>query len=552
MTDAVTGQSPNALNGGLTLLVVALVISMSAGWLAYSLNWGLQERTNLMIETELAFLVSEIPTLEHHERPEYLKEMDLLRQNISSLTSLPDVIIGRVGSVGSIVITLVLLAGVHPALLFLPLFGIPSLRIAISTARRTRKKNEEIAEPRRLGGYLYYATTLPAMGKEVRVFGLADELVTRFLRTNEDFDRAEERTQVTNALWTALGWSTFAVGFIAAIGFVSARVLSGASNLGELVLAVSLASQVNVQVSALAGGLSTFTTALDAARRWGWLRDHSTQVLERLAGRDGTTAPGQLRKGIELRDISFTYPGTEKVVLENVNATFPAGSTIAIVGDNGAGKTTIVKLLSRFYEPTSGEVFVDDVPLSDIQVGSWRSKLSAAFQDFAHFEFSAREVVGIGNLAQIEDVVAVEAALERAHASDVAPGLPQGLSTQLGRSFDGGVELSTGQWQKLAVGRAMMRETPILLLLDEPTASLDAVTEHALFQRYTDAARRSADESGAITILVSHRFSTVRMADLILVIDKGHVVEQGSHHELMELDGVYAELYRMQSKAYVE
>jgi ATP-binding cassette subfamily B protein len=193
---------------------------------------------------------------------------------------------------------------------------------------------------------------------------------------------------------------------------------------------------------------------------------------------------------------------------------------------------------------------VDGVDLRALPVDEWRSRMSAGFQDFARLELLARETVGVGSLPAIDDAGVVGAALDRAAAADVVQAMAQGLETQVGRSFEGGTELSGGQWQKLALGRAMMRERPLLLVLDEPTAALDADTEHALFERYAGAARAVAAESGGITVLVSHRFSTVRMADMIVVVGGGTVTEVGTHAELMAAAGVYAELYELQARAY--
>jgi ATP-binding cassette subfamily B protein len=209
-----------------------------------------------------------------------------------------------------------------------------------------------------------------------------------------------------------------------------------------------------------------------------------------------------------------------------------------------------VKLLCRFYDPTDGTIRVDGVDLRRIDPARWRERLSAGFQDFAKFELIARETVGVGALWSIDDEDAVRAALARASADGVVDTLPNGFDTQLGKSFGGGAELSGGQWQKLALGRAMMRPAPVLLVLDEPTAALDAQTEHALFERYVGAARRSAAATGAITVLVSHRFSTVRMADTIVVIDGARVAEFGTHDELLAARGLYAELYELQARAY--
>jgi len=259
--------------------------------------------------------------------------------------------------------------------------------------------------------------------------------------------------------------------------------------------------------------------------------------------------PDVLRHGIRLDHVSFAYPGTSRLVLEDVSLSLPAGSVVAIVGENGAGKTTLVKLLARMYEPTSGSILVDNLPLARIPADQWRGRLAGAFQDFFRFEFRARHTVGLGDLPRLNDERAVLAAVERAGASDVISRLPSGLETQLGPTWPAGVEVSFGQWQKLALARGFMRDHPLLLVLDEPTAALDAETEHALFERYAAAAGGSRD-AGHVTILVSHRFSTVRMADLIVVLEGARLIEVGTHDELKAKGGHYAELYDIQAAAY--
>jgi ATP-binding cassette subfamily B protein len=217
---------------------------------------------------------------------------------------------------------------------------------------------------------------------------------------------------------------------------------------------------------------------------------------------------------------------------------------VALVGENGAGKTTLVKLLCRFYEPTAGGILVDGSPLGDIHAATWRAHLAAGFQDFARVEYLLRESVGIGDLPALDDRDRVGAALRLVEADGMAP-----LDAQLGLQW-AGVELSTGQWQKVAVARASMRPAPLLLVLDEPTSGLDPHAEHVLFERYALAARQAARQRGAVTLLVSHRFSTVRTADLIAVLDGGRLVDHGTHEELYRRGGLYAELYGIQSRAY--
>jgi ATP-binding cassette subfamily B protein len=274
-------------------------------------------------------------------------------------------------------------------------------------------------------------------------------------------------------------------------------------------------------------------------------------------------------------------------VLRDLDLFIPAGRSLAIVGENGAGKTTLVKLLARLYEPTAGCILVDGVDLRRLDPDAWRARIAAGFQDFARFELLAREAVGVGHLARIGDAAAVRGALGKAGAAQVVTSLPRSLETQLGRDWHGGVDLSGGEWQRLALGRAFMREGPLLLVLDEPTAAIDAPTEHALFERFAAAARSGASRGprpsrasggapagvepaeratpegvqqasdlgwggrrGTVTLLISHRFSTVRMADLILVLDGGRVIERGSHEELMQRRGLYAELFELQAAAY--
>jgi ATP-binding cassette subfamily B protein len=286
---------------------------------------------------------------------------------------------------------------------------------------------------------------------------------------------------------------------------------------------------------------------MDGSRRLAWLEDYAASV----AASGDLPVPTNLHRGVRLDHVSFAYPGTSRVVLDDVSLTLPAGAVVAIVGENGAGKTTLVKLLAKMYEPSSGTIFVDETPLARVPADQWRARLAGAFQDFFRFEFLAGQTVGLGDVHRLNDEPAVVVAVDRAGASDVLAHLRSGLDTQLGPTWPCGVELSFGQWQKLALARGFMRDQPLLLILDEPTAALDAETEHALFERYATVARGTGtNDSGRITILVSHRFSTVRMADLIVVLDGARLVEVGTHDELMAKAGQYCELYSIQAAAY--
>jgi ATP-binding cassette subfamily B protein len=298
--------------------------------------------------------------------------------------------------------------------------------------------------------------------------------------------------------------------------------------------------------SATAGSASMLAT-LTTADRLMWLEDHHAAA----AAAAGTEpAPRSLRSAISLRDLSFQYPGTERTVLSRVNLDFPAGATVAIVGENGSGKTTLVKLLLGMYRPTSGTIEVDGVPLAEIDHDAWRARCTAAFQDFSRFSLPAVESVGVADLPDLTSEPLALAALDRAGAADLPGQLPDGLSTYVGSPYTNGHNLSGGQWQKLALGRAMRSPEPLLVVLDEPTASLDAHAEHALFERYAAAAAAYGAAAGTVTILVSHRFSTAAMADLIVYLEDGHVIEAGTHDELLSRSGRYAELFTLQAQGY--
>ena len=338
-------------------------------------------------------------------------------------------------------------------------------------------------------------------------------------------------------------WALFGAGYVTAVVYVAAVLDRGVA---DVVLVVAAGTRLSSYIGAAAeelGFLRGFW--LDASRRLVWLEDYAAER----AATGGQHAPHRLIDGIRLEQVSFSYPGTDRLVLDHVDLHLPAGAVVAVVGENGAGKSTLVKLLARMYAPTAGRITVDGVDLAEISVDEWRDRLAGAFQDFFRFELHAQQTVGLGHLPRLDQRPAAETAVGRAGADDVIDRLAHGLDTQLGVTWDGGAEVSFGQWQKLALARGFMRDDPLLLVLDEPTAALDAETEHALFERFAEAARADAG-TGRVTVLVSHRFSTVRMADLIVVLDGNRVAEVGSHEELMTLDRQYAELFRIQAAAY--
>lgn len=314
-------------------------------------------------------------------------------------------------------------------------------------------------------------------------------------------------------------------------------------------MAVTLMRRAQTQISRSTDAAGNLNTSLGAAHQLLWLEDHERALRVTEARR--AAVPERLRSGIVLDGLTFAYPGAEdQAALGPVSLELPAGRVIALVGHNGAGKTTLVKLLAGMYPPTAGRILIDGVELARFDVEAWRSRLTAAFQDFVRFQLRLRESVGVGRLDRIDDRDLVRAALARGGSGSLEHELPDGLETHVGNRYTAGQELSGGQWQRLALSRGLMREAPLLVVLDEPTASLDPPTEAALFDRYARAARELGAAHGTITLLVSHRFSTVRTADVIVVLEHGQVVESGSHEQLIAAGGQYAELFELQARAY--
>ena len=499
-------------------------------------------RTRRMIE-----LISGVPTLEHLERPDYLAQVEQLNSGRRQLASAPRQILSNVSMAARIIVLLVLLGSVSPWLLLIPVTAAPPL-IADRLAKKITKKSEDdMAADRRLAGMVFDISAAPWASGELRSYGLAPRLKSLHASLTGSLSRRAAREARKVLAVQSGGWLLYAAGLMGAIAFVAVRASDGLISLGTVLMAVSLIRRSRAQLASTASASAGMISTLATADRLLWLEDHqATAVASAGTGK----APGRLGSAITIRDLSFTYPGTERMVLSALNLTFPAGATVAIVGENGSGKSTLVKLLLGMYKPTSGSILIDDVPLASIAHDSWRERCTAAFQDFARFSLPAVESVGVADLPEVSSEPLALAALDRAGAAGLDAQLPDGLSTYIGGPYTGGHNLSGGQWQKLALGRAMRAPDPLLVVLDEPTASLDAHAEQALFDRYTEAASGYAAASGTITLLVSHRFATVRMADLIVYLEEGHATEAGTHDELVAGGGRYAELFNLQASAY--
>ena len=533
--------------GLLHMAAIGLAVSTAATWILRTVGTRVERRfrdkVTIALESHVARIQASIATIAHHERPEYLDRLAMLRDLVFVLDHMYMSLFSTCGWILRLGVTVALLASIHPALVLLAVFALPTVLSYTWRPAVERAVQERAAQANRLARHLFTIATTAAPGKEVRVTGIGNRLVKQRREAWERGYAPVAAARWGSAMSHTMAWAVFGAAYVGALVFVSSGLGAPA---GSVLLVLAAGSRLSAYIGATVGEIGFLRGFwMDGSRRLAWLEDYAAS-FSAMADR---ALPTQLRRGIRLDHVSFAYPGTSRLVVDDVSLSLPAGSVVALVGENGAGKTTLVKLLAKMYEPTSGSILADDVPLSGVLAGEWRARLTGAFQDFFRFEFRARQTVGLGDVPRVNDEAAVTAAIGRAGAGDVISRLPSGLDTQLGPTWPGGVELSFGQWQKLALARGFMRDHPLLLVLDEPTAALDAETEHALFERYAAGARGDSAD-GRITLLISHRFSTVRMADLIVVLDGARVVEVGTHDELMATRGQYADLYGIQAAAY--
>jgi ATP-binding cassette subfamily B protein len=505
-------------------------------------NLRLTERAAVGIEAHMVRSHATVPGLEHHERRVYADRLSVLRDHAPALSQLYQMLFSGVGVVLRMAVTIGLLLSVQPLLALLCLCAVPPVLVSTWRAGAEKDAEEAGAPDRRRALSIFELGTSPAAAKELRVARVRERLLQLSAASWDARYRPLARARSASAFWLAAAYGVFAVALVTSVGLIADR----RDAVGSAILVLVSGSRLSQYLSDTVRELRLFREIwLDCARRLTWLEDFAAAA----ASTATAGAPERLTDGIRLEHVSFRYAGTGDIVLRDVSLHLPAGAVVAIVGENGAGKSTLVKLLCRYYEPTEGRITVDGVDLSVIAPVAWRSRLTGAFQDFVKFEYTVREAVGVGDVARLDHDTAVATALRRAGATDLVDRLPDGVDTQLGTAWDGGVDLSHGQWQKIALARSFMPDHPLITILDEPTSALDARSEADIFQRYA-AAARDGKADGRMTIFVSHRFSTVRMADLIVVLDGARVAEVGSHADLMARAGLYAELYDIQASAY--
>ncbi len=406
------------------------------------------------------------------------------------------------------------------------------------SSRRYSLARSWTAERRELD-YLRYIGANDQTAREVKLFGLADFIADRFRKVSDEYYALNKALAMRQTFFGAIFNLLGILSYYGAYVLIIYRVLSGAITLGDLTF---LSGSFNRLRGNLQGFFLRFTRISERAL---YLRDYFDFIdlqIEELPD-DLVEVPEEITQGFEVRNLSFKYPGNTTWVLENISFRIHPGEKMAFVGQNGAGKTTLIKLMLRFYEPSKGEILLDGINIKRFDKNRYQKLFGVIFQDFFRYEFTLKENIAVGNVDDLDNLPRIKEAAERSLADQVAADLLKGYDQQLGRRFAEGKELSGGQWQKVALARAYMKEANVLIL-DEPTAALDARAEFEVFQRFIGLTK------GKTSIIISHRFSTVRMADRIMVLKDGKLHEIGTHEELLERKGLYAELFELQAAGY--
>jgi ATP-binding cassette subfamily B protein len=401
-------------------------------------------------------------------------------------------------------------------------------------------KNFRQTPMRRQLDYLRVLGGSKEAAKELKLFGLRDFLRERFTRLSDDiYDEnvaLSRRKLIAGSLLSMVG----TMGYYSAYVFVIWRTVSGALSIGTLTFLTGAIQQASSNIEQI---FSTLAGIGDQALFLTDLLAFFEMEPTIRSKPDALPMPRPIRRGVEFRNVSFSYPGNPRMVLDRINFELHTGERLALIGENGQGKTTIVKLITRLYDPTEGEILLDGVDLREYDLGDLHHEIGVIFQDFMRYEMTARENIAVGRIEEINNLDLLKGAAQKSMADQTIGRLSLGYDQMLGRRFEQGVDLSGGEWQKVALARAYLRDAQ-LLILDEPTAALDARSEFEVFHRFTELT------AGKMALFISHRFSTVRSADRILVLENGKITEEGTHDELARLGGRYAEMFEMQASSY--
>ncbi len=479
--------------------------------------------------------------LEDFEDAEFQDQLERARRQTSGRLTLMGQLFGQAQdmvTVASLAAGLILFAPWLIVLLLLAL--VPAFLGEAHFNARSYSLDFGRTPERRELDYVRQTAASAETAKEVKIFGLHGFLIDRYRSLAAAFYVANRKLALRRAGWGGLFTAIGTVGYYAAYAYIVWRTLAGDFSVGDLTF---LAGSFLRLRTLLEGLLSGFSAVAAQALYLNDLFSFFGVTPEILSPANALLFPKPIRQGFVFKDVGFIYPGAERWAVRNLSFTLKAGEVVALVGENGAGKTTLVKLLTRLYDPNEGRILLDGHDLRDYDLAALRASVGVIFQDFVRYNLSAGDNIAVGRIAARSDRARVERAAERSQADGVISGLPAGYDQMIGKRFKNGVELSGGEWQKIAIARAYMREAEVLIL-DEPTAALDARAEFEVFQRFKELSK------GKTGVLISHRFSSVRMADRILVLAEGKVEAAGTHDELVAQRGRYAELFELQAAGY--
>ena len=479
--------------------------------------------------------------LYHFEDSEFYDKLERARRQTTSRSRLMSDLLAQFQSAITLIVLGVSVAAFNPWLIVLLVVAvIPSFIQENYFNQQVYSLTRSWTPERRELDYLRFIGASDITAKEVKIFGLAGFITDRFYELSMKYYHANRKLAIRRAGWGAFFSAISALTYYGAYVLIIMQTVSGLITVGSLTF---LSGAFRQMQSGLQTILSRFSTIGEQSLYLQDLFDFYA-IRPDIADREGAIPfPKIIRQGWEFQNVSFAYPNSDKYAIRNLSFKLPVGEKVALVGENGAGKTTLVKLLARLYEPSEGRILLDGRDLKDYELSSLRDNVGVIFQDFFRYQLTARENIAVGRIEEEGNQPRIEDSARKSLAAEVVSGLEGGYDQLLGRRFAGAVDLSGGQWQKIALARAYMRDAQ-LLILDEPTSALDARAEYEVFQRFT------ALIEGKTAVLISHRFSTVRMADHILFLEYGGLVEEGSHEELLALGGRYAELFELQAAGY--
>jgi len=530
------------------IFAIAFLLTAWIGRAARTARIQLCEATVLAVQLRRAEAVLRPRHLTLLESGQIADRLTSLANRSFEVSQAPRMFGWMVDSVGGLVVSVVLLLAVDLRLAFVVLGGIPAALLNSRQQATLQRARTAQMECTRRAQLVYDLATNANHADEVRVAAVEDQLYDRYAADWRHADREQYHGELRAGAIAALGWLVQLAAFGVAVALLVRGVRNGDVAPEDLFLALGAMGLIVGQVGQAVSGVTSLGQITSV---FGELEDleHATSAGSEALDRPQRAAPTALRHGVQLRDVSFRYDGAAEDALSDITIDVPAGSVVAIVGDNGAGKSTLVKVLFGLYPPTAGAVLVDGEDLATIDPDSWQERTSACFQDHLQLQLIARESIGAGDLSHVHDEQHVQRAADQASATALLDRLPAGLDTRLGPRF-GGTDLSGGEWQRIAIARAMMRRDLLLLALDEPSAALDPLAEREIFEQYQRHTRDLVTANGTITVLVTHRFSTVGLADLIVVLDHGRIVESGYHDELIAARGTYAEMYELQARHF--